>query len=121
MSTPRPFGHLPTVVESEGICSATDISRDAPDRERYERRAAVDAIALADQLQHALLSRVVIEQAKGVIGYHGDTDMEIAFAILGTRVRDHHLRLADVARAVVTREVDSRILIDHADASGIQR
>jgi hypothetical protein len=53
------------------------------------------------QLQAALNTRVVIEQAKGVIAERGDVDMEQAFALLRSYARTSRRRLADVAHAVV--------------------
>ena len=35
--------------------------------------------------------------------------------------RDHNLRLSDVARAVVSREVPAQRLLDHATAKDVQR
>jgi GAF domain-containing protein len=84
-----------------------------------QERATADASALAEQLQRALVSRVVIEQAKGVLSQYANTDMETAFAVLRTYVRDRNLRLAEIARGVVTRELDARALIEHAVATGV--
>lgn len=61
------------------------------------------------QLQTALNTRVVIEQAKGVIAERGHVDMEEAFALLRSHARRSHQRLADVAHAVV----------DHSDTEPI--
>jgi GAF domain-containing protein len=56
---------------------------------------------LAEQLQSALDSRVVIEQAKGVLSAHFGVGMEDAFQILRAHARDSRSRLADVAHQVV--------------------
>ena len=53
------------------------------------------------QLQHALNSRVVIEQAKGVLAERGAVDMDVAFTLLRGHARKTQQRLADLARAVV--------------------
>ena len=55
---------------------------------------------VAEQLQAALTSRVLIEQAKGVLSERLGVDMDQAFAGLRSYARNHNLRLADVARAV---------------------
>jgi len=53
------------------------------------------------QLQHALNSRIVIEQAKGMVAQREGLNMEQAFFALRTHARNHNLRLADVAEAVI--------------------
>jgi ANTAR domain-containing protein len=55
----------------------------------------------ATQLQQALDSRVVIEQAKGVLGERFDLDMQAAFAVLRGSARAGRLKLHALAHAVV--------------------
>jgi GAF domain-containing protein len=64
-------------------------------------RAAAEAQAVNEQLNHALNSRVVIEQAKGMIAERAGLDMEQAFSALRAHARNHNLRLVDVCRDVV--------------------
>ena len=52
------------------------------------------------QLQHALNSRIVIEQAKGVLAERLHLPIEDAFAVLRGYARDNNLKLAAVADAV---------------------
>ncbi|HUR49439.1 MAG TPA: GAF and ANTAR domain-containing protein [Acidimicrobiales bacterium] len=66
-----------------------------------QHRASLEARALNEQLNHALNSRVIIEQAKGVLAERLDLDMGEAFALLRAHGRNHNLRLADVAQGVV--------------------
>jgi GAF domain-containing protein len=66
-----------------------------------QHRAASEAQAINNQLNSALHSRVVIEQAKGMISERLDLNMEQAFAILRSHARNHNLRLADVANSVI--------------------
>ena len=68
---------------------------------------------VADQLQHALSSRVLIEQAKGVIAAQAGVDIHTAFNILRSYARAHQLKLSDVAERVSEREL---ILTDLAPA-----
>lgn len=68
-------------------------------------KVATDTKAVATQLQTALDSRVVLEQAKGVVSHVGGLDMEEAFAVLRGYARDGNQPLTDVARAVVGREL----------------
>ena len=64
-------------------------------------RAATEAQLVNEQLNHALNSRIVIEQAKGMLAESNDLNMEEAFSMLRGHARDHNLRLADVAHAVI--------------------
>jgi transcriptional regulator with GAF, ATPase, and Fis domain len=56
---------------------------------------------LAEQLQTALNSRIVIEQAKGVIAERHQLDMSQAFTLLRNSARDRNRRLSELARTVV--------------------
>ncbi|HEX2177630.1 MAG TPA: ANTAR domain-containing protein [Nocardioidaceae bacterium] len=56
---------------------------------------------LVDQLQHALNSRVTIEQAKGVLATRLDIGTDEAFRLLRDRARDDRRRLRDLAEDVV--------------------
>jgi hypothetical protein len=64
------------------------------------------------QLQTALNTRVVIEQAKGVIAERAQVGMEEAFALLRSHARRSHQRLADVAYAIVEHGDTSSVLGD---------
>ena len=79
-------------------------------------RTATDRTSLNVQLQAALTSRVVLEQAKGVLAQQGGLDMPDAFAVLRRYARDHNLRLTDLAQAVVARQLPGRLLLEHARA-----
>lgn len=56
---------------------------------------------LARQLQEALDSRVVIEQAKGIIAERCETDVSRAFQRLRQLARETRRPIADVARGVI--------------------
>lgn len=58
-----------------------------------------------DQLQHALNSRVTIEQAKGVIAFTHTVSMDEAFARLRDYSRANRVPLALVAAQLVAREL----------------
>jgi GAF domain-containing protein len=72
-------------------------------------QATREAAVRESQLQHALLSRVVIEQAKGMIGERGGHEMGDAFERLRTFARNSNRGLTEVAEALVsgTLSVDS--------------
>ena len=54
------------------------------------------------QLQHALDSRIVIEQAKGVLSERISLEPEQAFEVLRRVARSHRMRIHELARRVVT-------------------
>ena len=69
----------------------------------HQRRALRAADDRVGQLERALVSRVVIEQAKGALLARGAADLAGAFRALRLHARSHHLRLEDVAADVVGR------------------
>jgi GAF domain-containing protein len=69
-------------------------------------RAIRRAEAVQEQLQGALNSRVIIEQAKGVLAGRSNLSPEDAFTILRSHARAHGLRLTELARDVVQGTVD---------------
>ena len=66
-----------------------------------QHRAAVHAHDLNEQLNSALKSRVLIEQAKGMLAAQADLDMDQAFSRLRNHARDHNMLLSYVARDFV--------------------
>jgi len=70
-------------------------------QERTLRESAV----VQAQLQRALSTRIVIEQAKGVLAHTHDVSTDEAFDLMRSHARSQQLRLADVARRLVDREI----------------
>jgi GAF domain-containing protein len=66
-----------------------------------QNRAAHEAQVVNEQLNHALNSRVLVEQAKGVLAERAGLDMEQAFSGLREYARSNNLRLVDVAQDVI--------------------
>ena len=66
-----------------------------------QHQAATDAQTINAQLTTALNSRVVIEQAKGIVAERATVPMDEAFALLRSHARNRNLRLDDVARSVI--------------------
>ena len=59
----------------------------------------------AEQLQQALNTRLIIEQAKGVLAATRETTVDDAFQTLRQYAREHNARIHDVSRAVVNGEL----------------
>ncbi|MFD8493783.1 GAF and ANTAR domain-containing protein [Amycolatopsis sp. NPDC059657] len=69
---------------------------------------------LSEQLQTALNSRVVIEQAKGVLSARGgNLGMDEAFAKLRAYARSHNLGLSELARSVADGTADVDAIMSH--------
>jgi transcriptional regulator with GAF, ATPase, and Fis domain len=66
-----------------------------------QARAIHDRQIVAEQLQTALNSRILIEQAKGVIAERRRLDMDASFTLLRATARTNNRRLSELARAVV--------------------
>jgi len=71
----------------------------------HERSLRESHIARS-QLQHALDSRVVIEQAKGVVAHTQNVDMDVAFQMIRTRARSTGTRLSVLAAHIVANPFD---------------
>ena len=66
-----------------------------------QHRAISQRDTLTEQLQTALNSRVLIEQAKGMVAERLHLDMAEAFVLLRGTARSHNRRLSDLATAIV--------------------
>jgi GAF domain-containing protein len=66
-----------------------------------QHQSSLSARLLNEQLNFALNSRIVIEQAKGMISQSAQCDMDVAFERLRTHARNHNIRLTDVASRIV--------------------
>src|SRR5216110_971239 len=75
-----------------------------------QHRAAAEAQRLNEQLSGALTSRVVIEQAKGVISERAGVHLDEAFSRLRAYARNNNLRLTNVAQAAVDGALDPQAL-----------
>ena len=77
-----------------------------------QQRAIHSRDMVTEQLQTALNSRVLIEQAKGVVAERLQLDMVEAFTLLRTLARNSNRRLAELAEGIVdgTEQVSPRTL-----------
>ncbi len=71
-----------------------------------QERIAAQSQLVTEQLQRALDSRVLIEQAKGVLSHSGALSMEDAFLLLRAHARNNNLSLRVVAEGVANRTLD---------------
>jgi ANTAR domain/GAF domain len=86
-------------------------------RERRQRRAD----ELARQLQHALDSRLVIEQAKGILAERSKVGVDEAFTLLRGYARRHQSRLATVARQLIDGAIDAALVAPPGPAEVVPR
>jgi len=70
-----------------------------------QHRTLEHATLAQQQLQRALDSRIVIEQAKGFVAHTHHVGTDAAFTLLRNHARSHQQRLADVALAVIERRL----------------
>lgn len=89
-----------------------------PDQALGQGMADIAAIALLQErtvresrgviagLQGALNSRVIIEQAKGILAERRQIDVDAAFVALRTHARAHNRRLGDVAADLIAGRLD---------------
>jgi GAF domain-containing protein len=66
-------------------------------------RSLRETTMLSEQLQAALSSRIVIEQAKGVVAFTHGVPIDAAFTLIRNYARSKRQRLSDVAARIVDR------------------
>jgi GAF domain-containing protein len=66
-----------------------------------QERSVRDSSAIRDQLQKALSSRIVIEQAKGVVSETSHLSMDASFQLIRHYARSHQSTLGAVAQQLV--------------------
>lgn len=67
-----------------------------------QQRALAHSEVVTEQLQGALNSRIIIEQAKGALARMRGITVDEAFLLMRDHSRRHHLRLTDLALMVIT-------------------
>ena len=77
-----------------------------------QERSLRESRGLVDQLQGALSSRVVIEQAKGVLAERANISLDAAFVRLRAYARTHNRRLSDVAGELIDGRLEPAALTD---------
>ena len=76
-----------------------------------QERAVRHSTEKSEQLQHALDSRVVVEQAKGMVAGRLSTDVNVAFTLLREYARGRNRRLSAVCEDVVRRKLPASELL----------
>jgi len=97
------------VVVAQGLADVATIAI-------LQHRTVKDASALNDQLSNALNSRIVIEQAKGMIRQTTNCDMDEAFNRLRAHARNHNEGLTDLAAHIVDMSMSCKDLDEWAIA-----
>lgn len=106
------FGGAPGPLNTADLALAQGLA-DVASIALVQDRAAADRSLVNEQLQNALDSRVVLEQAKGVLSYSGGLDMAAAYAALRSYARDHNIKITELARALVSRAVPAALVLEH--------
>lgn len=106
-------------VGAMNLFHASRQSLSPPDTSLAQALADVATIALLQQrdlgqeqleksqLQRALSSRIVIEQAKGILAERWTVNTDIAYNALRTYARARHLRISDCARQIIDQTLDT--------------
>jgi GAF domain-containing protein len=71
-----------------------------------QHQVTLDAEVLMAQLTEAFASRVIIEEAKGMLAEAAGVDIDQAFRQLRRHARNHSVRLADLSRDIAEGTVD---------------
>jgi GAF domain-containing protein len=113
----EPVGALNLFRHEPGALPAADLAlgqalADVATIGILSERAVNRGEVLNEQLQTALNSRVVIEQAKGVLAERGGIGMDAAFDRLRSYSRNHNLKLSDVGRRIVGSGLATSVLAE---------
>jgi len=99
------------VIVAQGLADVATIAI-------LQHRISLDAKTLNFQLSNALNSRIIIEQAKGMVSQATHCDMNQAFARLRNHARNHNLGLTTVATMVVEGALEGTDLDIPKEAKG---
>jgi len=107
---PRTIGALNLFRNDKGEITAEDAAigqalADVATISILQERTFRENTMVNEQLQRALNSRILIEQAKGVIAQRSNVDMDEAFRRLRAHARENNEAMHDTARRVITRLV----------------
>jgi hypothetical protein len=100
------FHSTPTVLSVADLHTVQALADVATIGILQQQHAAQSAL-LTDQLQFALDSRIIVEQAKGILSASGNISVDAAFDVLRRYSRDGNLKLSLVAQELVTGKLTS--------------
>lgn len=98
------FGREPGPLGAENAAIAQAFA-DVATITLLQELAAKESALINKQLQRALNSRILIEQAKGVIAQTSNVDMNAAFALLRSYARAHNQTIYETADDVINRRI----------------
>jgi GAF domain-containing protein len=101
------FGTADTRFEPEDVRVVQALA-DVATISILQERAVAHAELLSEQLQGALNSRIIIEQAKGALAHRRGCTVDQAFAMLRAEARTTRRRLVDVANDVLIEPRDQQ-------------
>jgi GAF domain-containing protein len=106
----RPFGAIFAIATRPGLLAQDDLSElnilaRMASMAMAQQRELRRSLLAAEQLQRALDSRVVIEQAKGALAARLNIPPDQAFDLLRGHARRHNLTLAEVAGKAIRNEL----------------
>lgn len=107
----------PTPVDADRVRLAQALA-DTAAISILQQRTLHDSTRLAAQLQTALSSRVIIEQAKGVLAERRGLNVQDAFEQMRAYARYHRRRLTDVAQEVIDSVSSTPVALDQAPRPG---
>lgn len=98
------FGNTPGAMTAEDASIGQALA-DVATISILQERAIREAGVVNDQLQRALTTRILIEQAKGVVAQLSNVDMHESFTRIRNHARRNHLTLHDTAAMIVDRSL----------------
>lgn len=108
------FRHQPKPIPTEVVAVAQSFA-DVATVSILQVRALQHREHLVEQLQTALNSRIVIEQAKGILSARRQTGIAEAFTLMRAYARNHNQLLADVALAIINQSPEIAALTSAPD------
>jgi hypothetical protein len=108
------FGPAPGILNAETLAIAQALADVATIGILHERTLRASAV-VTGQLQAALTSRIVIEQAKGVLAERRQVTVPEAFTLMRGFARDRNRKLSEVAQSVIDQAPQVTELLYPAD------